>query len=51
MNNSNLSTPTKESSRIEILDIWRGFAIFGILMVNILVFNCSFAYRPAYEEE
>lgn len=51
MNDSNLTAPTKENSRIEILDIWRGFAIFGILMVNILVFNCSFPYRPAYEEE
>lgn len=51
MNDSNSSTPIKENSRIEILDIWRGFAIFGILMVNILVFNCSFLYRPAYEAE
>ena len=51
MNDSNLTAPTKENSRIEILDIWRGFAIFGILMVNILVFNCSFPYRPAYEQE
>jgi uncharacterized protein len=51
MKDSNLTTPTKENSRIEILDIWRGFAIFGILVVNILVFNCSFVYRPAYEQE
>lgn len=51
MKDSNLTTPIKENSRIEILDIWRGFAIFGILMVNILVFNCAFTYRPAYEQE
>jgi uncharacterized protein len=51
MKGSNLTAPTKENSRIEILDIWRGFAIFGILMVNMLVFNCSFPYRSAYEQE
>lgn len=51
MKDLNLATPTKEHSRIEILDIWRGFAIFGILMVNILVFNCAFTNRHTYEQE
>jgi uncharacterized protein len=51
MKDSHSTAPLKENSRIEILDIWRGFAIFGILMVNMLVFNCSFVYRSVYEQE
>lgn len=31
--------PTREGERIEILDVLRGFALFGILLVNLLVFN------------
>lgn len=33
-----LITPTKASQRIELLDALRGFAIFGILMVNMPLF-------------
>lgn len=31
--------PTREEERIEILDVLRGFALFGILLVNMLAFN------------
>ncbi|MCH2215928.1 MAG: DUF418 domain-containing protein [Flavobacteriales bacterium] len=39
------SIPTQKADRIQQLDIFRGFAIFGIFMVNILVMNISFVYR------
>ncbi len=31
--------PTRASERIEIIDVLRGFALFGILLVNMLAFN------------
>ena len=43
---SKLSTsPTSANNRIIHLDVFRGFAILGIFMVNILVMNVSFVYR------
>lgn len=45
------STPTNSKDRIKELDIWRGFAILGIFMVNILVMNVSFLYRGEWEAE
>ena len=38
-------SPTPSNNRILHLDIFRGFAILGIFMVNILVMNTSFLYR------
>lgn len=49
--NFNNTTPIKKSERIHELDIFRGFAIFGIFMVNILVMNVSFAHRMDWEAE
>jgi uncharacterized protein len=43
--------PLKKSERINELDIFRGFAILGIFMVNILVMNVCFAYRAEWEAE
>ncbi len=43
--------PTPSSNRILHLDIFRGFAIFGIFMVNILVMNVSFVYRGDWQAE
>ena len=34
-----MTTPTNESQRIESLDVLRGFALLGILMLNILGFG------------
>ena len=45
------SIPTPKSDRINELDVFRGFAILGIFMVNILVMNMSFAYRAEWESE
>ena len=38
-------SPSPSTNRILHLDIFRGFAILGIFMVNILVMNVSFGYR------
>jgi len=43
--------PTTSSNRILHLDIFRGFAILGIFMVNILVMNVSFVHREAWLTE
>ena len=44
-------TPTSSTNRILHLDIFRGFAILGIFMVNILVMNASFLYRGEWQAE
>lgn len=43
--------PVLGKKRIEELDLFRGFAILGIFMVNILVMNVSFAFRQDWEAE
>ncbi len=50
MESPNLS-PVKTTNRIEILDIWRGFAVFGIFMVNIEIMNSVFINQDLYYEE
>lgn len=40
-------SPTQQSERIQILDVLRGFAIFGILAVNIFGFATPL-YMPGY---
>jgi uncharacterized protein len=35
-------TPTQQSERIQIVDILRGFALFGILLVNMAIFSQPF---------
>jgi len=40
---SNNLSPVLQQDRIEILDILRGFAIFGILMVNMMWYNSPIA--------
>lgn len=46
-----INSPTLSNKRIQELDLFRGFAILGIFMVNILVMNISFAYRGEWEAE
>ena len=41
----NLLRPVAKTERIQILDILRGFAVFGILAVNIAGF-ASLAFYP-----
>lgn len=50
-NQTSLPKPTKSVERIFQLDIFRGFAIFGIFMVNILVMNCVYPFRGTWEIE
>lgn len=51
MANNSLINPTSRQNRIQELDIFRGFAIFGIFMVNILVMDISFVYRGEWVAE
>ncbi|MCZ4408380.1 DUF418 domain-containing protein [Cryomorphaceae bacterium 1068] len=51
MANNSLINPTSRQNRIQELDIFRGFAIFGIFMVNILVMDISFVYRGEWVTE
>ena len=37
------ATPVAESERLEALDILRGFAVLGILLMNIQMFAMPFA--------
>jgi uncharacterized protein len=46
-----IDRPVQKSNRIDELDLFRGFAILGIFMVNILVMNVSFLYRGEWEAE
>lgn len=51
---SDIETPNQPvlgKKRIEELDYYRGFAILGIFMVNILVMNVSFVFRQDWEAE
>ncbi|TPN81739.1 DUF418 domain-containing protein [Aquimarina algicola] len=43
--------PTLGQRRIELLDIFRGFAVFGIFVVNIEVMNCVFANQDSYNQQ
>ncbi len=40
--------PTQPNNRIEVLDVLRGFAIFGIFMVNVEIMNCVFKNQDAF---
>lgn len=48
---TNKKMPTIITSRIIDLDVFRGFAVFGIFMVNILVMNAAFTFRGEWEAE
>ncbi|MEW7291390.1 DUF418 domain-containing protein [Aquimarina sp. 2304DJ70-9] len=43
--------PTQPQKRIEILDVFRGFAILGIFVVNIEIMNCVFMNQDAYSAQ
>ncbi|MBN3519478.1 DUF418 domain-containing protein [Algoriphagus lutimaris] len=39
------------NQRIEILDIFRGFAVFGIFVVNIEIMNCAFPNQETFSDQ
>ena len=41
------ATPVRAAERVEILDILRGFAIFGILLVNVAFFFAPIYLQPS----
>lgn len=43
-----MSQPISQSHRIEVLDIFRGFAVFGIFVVNIEIMNCAFPNQESF---
>ncbi|MCL6220301.1 DUF418 domain-containing protein [Zunongwangia pacifica] len=43
--------PVTPNNRIEILDIWRGFAVFGIFVVNIEIMNAVFMNQDIFYEQ
>ncbi|WP_103068462.1 DUF418 domain-containing protein [Aquimarina sediminis] len=45
------TTPTTTQKRIEVLDIFRGFAVFGIFMVNIEIMNCTFINQDTFSQQ
>lgn len=40
-----------QNNRIEILDIFRGFAVFGIFVVNIEIMNCAIPNQGLFAEQ
>ncbi len=43
MSSAVLVTPVQPAERIPIVDILRGFALFGILFVNMTIFSMAMA--------
>ena len=45
------SNPVRKSNRIELLDVFRGFAVLGIFVVNIEIMNCMFMHEEVFTEQ
>jgi uncharacterized protein len=43
--------PTKANSRIELLDVYRGLAILGIFVVNIVIMNSTFLNQDEFAKQ
>lgn len=43
--------PTKSKKRIDLLDIYRGFAILGIFVVNIVIMNSTFLNQDEFAKQ
>lgn len=43
--------PTDNQKRIELLDVFRGFAVFGIFVVNIEIMNCVFFNQHEFGQQ
>ena len=44
-------TPSKSTDRILDIDILRGFALFGVILVNVFYFHVPAAYFSTYYEQ
>lgn len=51
MENKKAVRPTKKSSRIELLDVYRGFAVLGIFVVNIVIMNSTFLNQDEFAKQ
>ncbi len=45
------STPTGKEKRIDLLDVYRGFAILGIFVVNIVIMNSTFLNQDEFAKQ
>lgn len=45
------SHPTKSKKRIDLLDVYRGFAILGIFVVNIVIMSSTFLNQDEYAKQ
>ncbi len=43
--------PTPGFSRLELIDIFRGFAVFGILVVNLEIMNCMIVNQGIFGQQ
>ena len=43
--------PTKTKKRIDVLDVFRGFAILGIFVVNIVIMNSTFLNQDEFAKQ
>ncbi|GAA4274948.1 DUF418 domain-containing protein [Aquimarina gracilis] len=43
--------PVQPKKRIELLDVFRGFAVFGIFVVNIEIMNCVFMNQDVFSKQ
>lgn len=43
--------PTKAKKRIDLLDVFRGFAILGIFVVNIVIMNSTFLNQDEFAKQ
>lgn len=44
-------SPTTKSNRIDLLDVYRGFAIMGIFVVNIVIMNSTFLNQDEFAQQ
>ena len=51
MENSTITKPTKKDKRIDLLDVYRGFAILGIFVVNIVIMNSTFLNQDEFAKQ
>lgn len=51
MKTSEATQPTFKTSRIDLLDVYRGFAILGIFVVNIVIMNSTFLNQDEFAKQ